>query len=338
MIAAAVAFEIEQSALAHAGGGGNTTNTLIMVGVLLPCVSDTMSEITRDDEIETGDRLRVNYDGESIEGEVVREELHKDKVVLQSDDGQGYTLFVPEHSFESWMLDEGGADGPSGRSRVTGDADSVERVDGEDEDDGPEVMTDGGQDVPEHIDDETIEAAIRQHDDPEHRGNLTVDDVRDMLGQIQWAVEEFWGEEVDNIERGDYEVVGETDDLIIVDTGQINVVHQHFDHDPNLPDDPIAKSVVTTVMHQAIPRSVDHDYQVTYPLILRKPDDFDAGQRYVEAVVNSLQQRGCSPGQAWAYYGAEIRGNSRNNWGLRKGDHDHKNVSDALEKAKQILP
>lgn len=52
----------------------------------------------------------------------------------------------------------------------------------------------------------------------------------------------------------------------------------------------------------------------------------------------TLQRRGLSPGQAWAYYGVEIRGESRNSWGRRKGDHDHKNVSDALEKAKQKLP
>lgn len=68
-----------------------------------------------------------------------------------------------------------------------------------------------------------------------------------------------------------------------------------------------------------------------------QPEAFDAGRRYVEMVINGLQRQGLSPGQAWAYYGVEVRGKSRNAWGKQKGDHDHRNVSDALEKAKDKL-
>lgn len=222
--------------------------------------------------------------------------------------------------------------------RVHGDDFGPVEDDGDEDEDNPVIVADGGEDVTEHFDDETIEDAIQQHDDHDHEDALSVPEVRDILVKIQQSVEEFWGEWVDNIESGDSTVVAETEDLIILDTGEINVVHQEMEHHPDIDDDQIARSIVTTVMHQAIPRSVDHDYQVTYPFIVRKPENFDAGQEYVETVVNGLQRRGLSPGQAWAYYGVDIRGNSRNSWGVRKGDHDHKNVSDALEKAKAKLP
>jgi len=108
--------------------------------------------------------------------------------------------------------------------------------------------------------------------------------------------------------------------------------HYDGDLDERVPD------VVSAVHHQLARDLCDYDWSYEYPLVVKKPQTFDAGQRYVEAVVNGLQKRGLSPGQAWAYYGVEIKGNSMNNWGVRKGDHDHKNVSDALKTAKKNLP
>lgn len=66
-----------------------------------------------------------------------------------------------------------------------------------------------------------------------------------------------------------------------------------------------------------------------------KSDGIEDGQQYAEAVINGLLRRGLSPGQAWAYYGVEIRGNSRNSWATRCGYSDHSAVSEAVRKAKQ---
>lgn len=213
--------------------------------------------------------------------------------------------------------------------------------DGQDDDDGEaELVADGGEDVTKHVDDETIRRAIESNDDPDHPDALTVDDVRELLACVQRGAEVGWGTYMDNVEDGDAEVIAEDDDTIVLSTGDHNGTSEELElaYEGDIEVDGIAKTIVTQIHHELANERCDRDWGVSYPFVVAKPDGFDDGQRYVEAVVNGLQQRGLSPGQAWAYYGVEIRGNSRNSWGHRKGDHDHKNVSDALEKAKQKLP
>lgn len=191
----------------------------------------------------------------------------------------------------------------------------------------------------DYVDDATIEAAIAQHDDPDHPDALSVADVRELLDALQRSATEEWGQWLSNIEHGETRLVTETDDLLVLDTGEIAVYEQELEpYDGPVAVDDIALSVVQSIHHEIAREHTDHDWGYTYPYVVRKPADFGAGRDYVEAVVNGLQRQGLSPGQAWSYYGVEIRGESRNRWGKRKGDHDHKNVSDALEKANQKLP
>jgi len=201
------------------------------------------------------------------------------------------------------------------------------------------VAADGGEDVTAHVDDATIKDAIAQHDDLDHEDALTVDEVRDLVAHVQYDAEAVWGEWVDNIERNDSHVVAQDGDMLVLDTGEHDTVRRALEvYDGPVTVDDIAERVVSTV-HQRVAEQIDRDYSwgATYPRVIRLPDDGEAGQQLVEAIVNGLQKRGLSPGQAWAYYGVEIRGESRNSWGRRKGDHDHKNVSDALNKAKSQL-
>lgn len=53
-----------------------------------------------------------------------------------------------------------------------------------------------------------------------------------------------------------------------------------------------------------------------------------------DEVINTLLQNGLSPGQAWAFYGVEILGNSRNKWAKKCGYSDHSAISEAVRKAK----
>jgi len=215
--------------------------------------------------------------------------------------------------------------------------------DGDDEDEAesesePEIVADGGEDVTEHVDDETIEDAIAQHDAPDHPDSTTVEEVRDALAWLQQSMEEVWSDWLSNIENEESEVVYEDNDVIVFATGEQNVprrdLREHYDGDLNerTPD-------VVSAVHHALARDLcDYDWGYEYPLVVRKGDGVEDGQRYVEAVINSLLRRDLSPGQAWAYYGVEIRGNSRNKWATRCGYSDHSAVSEAVRKAKSKLP
>lgn len=308
-----------------------------MVGALLPYVmEEIMSRFDRGDEL----TLKLKY-GDDVDGY----EFTVDKVLPK----QG-GLRVSDSKFSEFLMLERpdtDSDDAVAELRVTGgknpDVMSITNHDNdadEDEsDDEPEIVTDGGEDVTEHISDETIEAGIKDRlntlghpDDPD------VEDIRDALEWVQISITEGWADWCSNVENNETDVVYEDSDVIVFATGEHNVprrdLRDHYDGelDEHTPD-------IVSAIHHALAREyTDYDWGYEYPLVVRKPETFDAGQQYVEAVVNGLQKHGLSPGQAWAYYGVEIRGQSMNSWGRRKGDADHKNVSDALEKAKKKLP
>jgi len=207
-----------------------------------------------------------------------------------------------------------------------------------------QTMSDHTDAINGELSDDQISSAINsQGGGGEHPDSFDVDEVRDALAFVAESAQEVWGTWMDNIEHGETEVIEETRDVIVVSTGSVNVVSQELDameHAGKLEREDEARSVlasiITNCMHKIARSHSDRNWSVDYPWVLPAPDR--DGQIYAEAVINGLQRRGLTPGQAWAYYGVEIRGESRNQWGLRKGDHDHKNVSDALEKAKSKLP
>ena len=206
-----------------------------------------------------------------------------------------------------------------------------------DEDDESEIACDGGEDVTSHVDDATIEDAIESNDDPDHPDALTVEEVRDLLACIQRGAEIGWSEWMDNVEDGQSEVVADTGDYIVLSTGEHNAVSEELElaYEGDVEIDSIAKSVVTQIHHELARERCDYDWSVTYPYVIRKAEGTRDGQRYVEAVVNSLMSGGLSPGQAWAVYGVHVAGHSRNMWASMCGYSDHSAISEPLRKAEK---
>lgn len=208
-----------------------------------------------------------------------------------------------------------------------------------DEDGEPEIACDGGEDVTRHVDDSTIEDAIESNDDPDHPDAWTVEEVRDALAQIQHSFEGFWSEHMDGVEDGYLEVVA--------DDGGIVVFADHAGHgwgeemdalELDREADRTLGRILQQIHHELARDRTDYSWSTADPFVVRKPEGARDGQRYVESVVNSLMREGLSPGQAWAYYGVQIRGNSRNSWAKRCGYSDHSAVSEAVRKADDKLP
>jgi len=214
---------------------------------------------------------------------------------------------------------------------LTGD--DFEAADGD-----AELVTDGGEDASAHVTDATIETAIEGQDGPlDDARTATVAEVRDVLAWLQRRVEEHWADWCDNIEHDNMRVVYEDSEVIICSTGEQDVPRRDLseyyagDLGERVPD------IVSAVHHEIARDRCDYDWGYEYPLVIRKAGTLDDGQRYVEAVINMLLRRGLSPGQAWAYYGAEMRDNSNNAWATRCGYSDHSAVSEPLRKAKLKL-
>jgi len=205
-------------------------------------------------------------------------------------------------------------------------------------DDDTELVADGGTDTTAHIDDDTIETAIEEQDGPlDDDRTATVTEVRDALAWLQQSVEEVWAEWCDNIENDESRVVYEDGDVIVFTTGEQNVPHR--DLTEYYPDElgERVPDIVSAIHHELARDRCDYDWGYEYPMVVRKAGGLGDGQQYVEAVVNSLISRGLTPGQAWAYYGTELRDNSNNRWASRCGYADHSTVSESVRKAKQKL-
>lgn len=214
----------------------------------------------------------------------------------------------------------------------------AEEVEGDDdEDEGePEVVCDGGEDDSSHVGDDEILDAIERHDDPDNPDALDVPEVRTHLARIQRDLEACWAEHMDAVEDGHAEVVADDGDVIVLADHTGHGWGEEFDALDI--EDVVAQRVIKTIHHAVARRHTDHSWSTVSPIVVQKPDGARTGERYVQAVTNSLLRRGLSPGQAWAFYGVEIRGHSRNKWAGLCGYNDHSAVSEPLRKAKRKLP
>lgn len=171
---------------------------------------------------------------------------------------------------------------------------------------------------------------------------ISIENLSDILHAVQEDVEELWDDYMSAVEEGDLIIVAEEDDyLVLADLegifwqNQIDSVIQYA----NLLGVQV-EGVPETVLaahHNAAQRNTDYSWATANPVVISKPNGFDNGQSFVEAGINSLIAEGLSPGQAWAYYGVILRGNSRNAWANRTGYTDHSTVSEAVRKAKEKL-
>lgn len=193
--------------------------------------------------------------------------------------------------------------------------------------DEPELACDGGEDTTAHVDDATIAAALdgRELDDTGR--------VRDLLAGYWRTARESWPEICSEIESGNYVVVGETNDYLVLAT------EHHYGYDEWLTEEitDAEERALSAVLHELAGTLTDYDWGVSYPYVLPHPEEDSAGQRYVEAVVNGLRRRGLSAEQAWTYYGVEIRGDSQSMWATRT-DRAQGDVSKTLSRVAEKLP
>lgn len=195
------------------------------------------------------------------------------------------------------------------------------------------VATDGGDaTVDEAFTDEEIQETIDNQD-----SEADIEDVRDVLQTVQQGFETLWLEHMDSVEDGALEVVAADGHRLVFADHTGHFWNAEFDNAPLADRDlaPRMQSVVKQLHHEWARRHTDFDWGTVDPIVVHKPDSFDAGQRFVEAFVNGLQNEGLAPGQARAVYGVHVAGYSRNQWASMCGYGDHSAVSEALRKAEE---
>lgn len=171
---------------------------------------------------------------------------------------------------------------------------------------------------------------------------ISSDELDDILVALQEDFEDFWSDHMATVEDGSLKLVAECDEALVFADHTGRLWKDQFDaviDFSNLLGVEVDKTPETVLAahHTAAHRLTDYNWATANPVVINKPADFDRGVQFVEAVINSLIFQGLSPGQAWAFYGVLIRGNSRNSWAQRCGYSDHSAVSEAVRKGKEKL-
>lgn len=186
-----------------------------------------------------------------------------------------------------------------------------------------------------HFEDEEISAVIDHYDDPDHPDALDVAGARALLADVQRTVEARWDDHLADVREGDLEVLADTGTVVVLQDASRTRWDRLLDAVDRY--DQVDRTVARVTHHQAAKRLLDRDVEGADPLVVRKPADGDAGQRFAEAVVNGLLREGVPADEAWAYYGVEIRGVPVGEWADRCGIDDRVRVADAAETARDRL-
>lgn len=183
-----------------------------------------------------------------------------------------------------------------------------------------DAVADGGVDPSGHVDDETIEAALADEREAEH---LSVATIRAVLADVQRGVAATWGRLLDRVREGDVQLLSAGDGYVFATAhgGELDVSIEHSEAYQSLEeaDQDAARRVVRLVHHDLAADRTEHEWGHADPLVVGESGlDGRDGVALVEAYLNGLVARGASPGQAWSYYGVEVRGNSQSAWARRQ--------------------
>lgn len=182
-----------------------------------------------------------------------------------------------------------------------------------------------------HVTDAEIRAVVDHYDDPEHPDAMDLPGARERLAELQRALESRWDDYLTAIREGDLQVVRDLGRVVVLQDPSRREWDRLLDSIDCF--DQVDRTILRVTHHQAASRLLERSVEGVDPVVARKPAEGDAGQRLAEAVVDGLLRRGLQAGEAWAYYGVELRGHSSREWAERCGREDHVAVADAVETA-----
>lgn len=186
----------------------------------------------------------------------------------------------------------------------------------ETEDDEPEIVTDGGEDVTDDLDDEEIEETIEKKDDPDHPDAATVEEVRETLAQLNADVLAWWCEHQDAIDDGAHEIVHEDRNVIVLADHSGHFWSEQLDAmDVEGP----LRDIVSSLHHKLAEKHCDYSWSAVYPVVVRKTDNFRAGESQVLREIARRTDEFGSVARAVDTLATETHGWSKGNWATLTG-------------------
>jgi hypothetical protein len=251
-------------------------------------------EIVSDNEGKhSGGDVEINGDEAVItivEESKVRDKTHKITVSLTGD--------AFEATPEPRDTDN---DTTSGVSRRTA-------TDGDDSEHHQDIVTDGGVDLPSDLSASMVTDRIQQHDDPDHEDSNTVADVVDAWERVHEVLRSGLDEYVEY-----HDVVYEDRSLVVFATGATHD-EQGLAYEEAGVDDEILAAILDGLMHDVAREHCDHDWSVTYPLVVFKSREQTRMETYVRQRLGQLVIERGGAGRGLDYWATKVQGLTFSQW------------------------
>ena len=160
------------------------------------------------------------------------------------------------------------------------------------------------------ISDDTIEAAINNHDDA-----FTVDEVREQLDDINSNLVDYYSEWIAGIDEEDdvADIVYEDQSVIVIADHSGSWWNQEFD-EADVHDDFI-RSIVKSVHHTVAADLKDYKWGYSDPVVVEKPAEWQTAEQHVRRTIATLARESGSVARGVDRWATERQDLTLKEWG-----------------------
>ena len=178
-----------------------------------------------------------------------------------------------------------------------------------------------------HITDDIIEAAIEQHDDPDHEDAVTVDAARATLATIQQSIEDQYGAWLDMVDDRTVEIVHEDTATVVFAAHRRQVWDAELDA-AGVGDD-VHRAVIESAHHSAAADRTEYEWGASDPVVFAKPPTWQRAEQHVRRTIATLARESGSIARATDRWAVERQNMTLTEWGDgRTGtDRPHQTIS-----------
>lgn len=175
------------------------------------------------------------------------------------------------------------------------------------------VATDGGVEVPDEVPEPMVRDRIQQYDDPEHEDANTVADVGDAWRAVQEVHRAGLDQHVEY-----HDVVAETTSLVVFDTGTTRDDMEIAYEEAGVEDE-VLVDILDGLMHDVAREYADHDWSVTYPLVVTKSREQVRTESYVRQRLGQLVVDRGGAARGLDYWATKVQGLTFSQWERESG-------------------
>jgi len=178
-----------------------------------------------------------------------------------------------------------------------------------------------------HITNNDIEAAIEQHDDPDHDDALTVHAARAIIDAIQQSIEDYYSGWLDMVDEETVEIVREDKEAIVFADHSGHAWNEELDA-AGVEDD-VHRTVIRSAHHKAASELTEYSWSASDPFVVEKSSDWQRAEQHVRRTIATLARESGSVARGVDRWATERQDMTLKEWGDEQTgtDRPHQTIS-----------